>query len=159
MITNDQLGAAFLEPPMLRYFRCKFAELPADELRARIEETLKFLFISHECTGAIPVNRDIDAIWHAWILQTREYSNLCERLPARSFIHHSSNDYLRYFDASIGEQTDLMHDVKMLALYVANFGPFEASRTKYWLLASHLVERRGWSVGELNDWLLLRGGA
>jgi hypothetical protein len=100
------------------------------------------------------VSRDIDAIWHAWILQTREYSTLCERLPARSFIHHSSNDYLRYFDPSVGEQNDLMPDVKMLALYVANFGPFEASRTKHWLLASHLMERRGWSVEQLNDWLL-----
>ena len=95
------------------------------------------------------------AIWHAWILQTREYSTLCERLPARGFIHHSSNDYLKYFDPSVGEQDDLMQEVKMLALYVANFGPFEASRTKYWLLASHLLERRGWSVEQLNDWLLL----
>jgi len=154
MMTNDQLVAAFLDPPMLHYFQCKFADLQADELQARIEETLKFLFISHECTGAIPVNREIDAIWHAWILQTREYSSLCERLPARSFIHHSSNDYLRYFDPSVGERDDLMQEVKMLALYVANFGPFEASRTKYWLLANHLLERRRWSVGELNDWLL-----
>jgi hypothetical protein len=47
---DDQAVAAFLDPPMLHYFRCKFANLPADELQARIEETLKFLFISHECT-------------------------------------------------------------------------------------------------------------
>jgi hypothetical protein len=47
-----------------------------------------------------------------------------------------------------------MQEVKMLALYVANFGPFEASRTKYWLLANHLLECRRWSVEELNDWLL-----
>ncbi len=153
-MTNDQLAAAFLDPPMLNYFRRKFAELPADELQARIEETLKFLFISHECTGAIPVSREIDAIWHAWILQTREYATLCERLPARDFIHHSSNDYLRYFDPAVGERDDLMQDVRMLALYVANFGPFEAGRTKYWLFAGHLLERRGWSVEQLNDWLL-----
>jgi hypothetical protein len=155
MMTNDQLGMAFLDAPMLHYFRCKFANLRADELQARIEETLKFLFISHQCTGAIPVNRDIDAIWHAWILETREYSTLCGRLPARAFIHHSSNDYLRYFDPSVGERNDLMQEVKMLALYVANFGPFEAGRAKYWLLASHLMERCGWSVEQLNEWLLL----
>ena len=153
-MNNDQLLTAFLDPPILHYFQCKFTELRADELQARIEEALKFLFISHECTGPIPVSKDIDAIWHAWILQTLEYSKLCERLPARSFIHHSSNDYLRYFDSSVGEQNDFVLDVKMLALYVANFGPFEASRTKYWLLASHLVERCGWSVEQLNDWLL-----
>lgn len=153
-MTNDQLVSAFLDPPMLHYFRCKFANLQADDLRARIEETLKFLFISHECTGAIPVNREIDDIWHAWILQTREYASLCERLPARGFIHHSSNDYLRYFDPAIGEQDDLGREVKMLALYVANFGPFEASRTQYWLLADHLLARRRWSVEDLNNWLL-----
>jgi len=41
---------------MLHYFQCKFADLPADELQARIVETLKFLFLSHECTGGIPVS-------------------------------------------------------------------------------------------------------
>jgi len=159
MMTDDQLCAAFLDAPMLHYFQCKFADLPVDELQARIVETLKFLFLSHECTGAIPVSRDIDDIWHAWILQTQEYATLCERLPARSFIHHSSNDYLRYFDPSVGEQDDLMQNVKMLALYVANFGPFEAGRTKHWLMASHLLEHRGWSVEQLNDWLLSRADA
>ena len=139
---------------MLYYFTCKFPDLTSDELRARIEETLKFLFISHECSGAIPVSKEIDEVWHAWILQTHEYNELCERLPAKSYIHHSSNDYLRYFDPSVGESGNLIDDVKMLALYVANFGSFDFSRTKYWLLAHHLVERRGWSVEQLNDWLL-----
>jgi hypothetical protein len=52
-----------------------------------------------------------------------------------------------------------MQNVKMLALYVANFGPFEAGRTKHWLMASHLLEHRGWSVEQLNDWLLSRADA
>jgi hypothetical protein len=54
----------------------------------------------------------------------------------------------------VGDRNDLTQEVKMLALYVANFGPFEAGRTKYWLLANHLLERRGWSVQQLNEWLL-----
>jgi hypothetical protein len=57
--------AAFLDPPMHHYFAHKFSSLPKDELRVRIEETLKFLFVSHECTGAIPVTKEIDEIWHA----------------------------------------------------------------------------------------------
>jgi len=139
---------------MHHYLAQKFPSLTNDELRVRIEETLKFLFISHECTGAIPVSKEIDDIWHSWILQTREYTELCERLPAHSFIHHSSNDYLRYFDPAVGELSKLAEEVKMLALYAANFGGFDCGRTKYWLLANHLVHRRGWSVAQLNDWLL-----
>jgi hypothetical protein len=154
MISNAQLAATFLDPPLLNYFRSKFAGLRDEELSARLQETLKFLFISHECVGAIPVSREIDDIWHAWILQTQEYAALCGRLPAGSFIHHSSNDYLRYFDPAIGEESNPLNDVKMLALYVANFGPFQAGRTRYWLLADHLVDRRQWSVEQLNDWLL-----
>src|SRR4051812_36458757 len=92
---GEQLIAAFLDPPMHHYLARKFPSLTDDELRVRIEEMLKFLFISHECTGAIPVNKEIDDIWHACILQTHEYAELCKRLPAHSFIHHSSNDYLR----------------------------------------------------------------
>jgi hypothetical protein len=152
--TGERLIAAFLDPPMHHYFAHKFTSLTNDELRVRIEETLKFLFISHECTGSIPVSKEIDEIWHAWILQTREYAALCERLPAQSFIHHSSNDYLSYFDPAVGELSKLTEEVKMLALYAANFGGFDSRRTKYWLLANYLVERREWSVAQLNDWLL-----
>jgi hypothetical protein len=152
--TGEQLIAAFLDPPMHHYFTQKFSSLRKDELLIRIEEALKFLFISHECAGAIPVSKEIDDIWHAWILQTREYVALCERLPTQTFIHHSSNDYLRYFDPAVGELSNFAEEVKMLALYVVNFGKFEGGRTRYWLLASYLIDRRGWSVAQLNDWLL-----
>jgi hypothetical protein len=153
MIANEQLRAAFLDEPMLRYFRSKLSDLPDHEVLARIEETLKFLFIASECTGSIPVSREIDDVWHLWILQTQEYLALCESLPTGSFIHHSSNEYLRYFDPTVGEASDSALDVKMLALYVRNFGPFDESRTQYWLLAAHLIQRYGWTTQQLNDWL------
>lgn len=149
LLSNDLLDA-----PMLHYFRRKFRELPPEELALRIEETLRFLFISHECSGSIPVSQEIDDVWHAWILQTQEYVALCEKLPTGRYIHHSSNDYLRYFDSSVGEPDGLELDVKMLALYTANFGPFEESRAMHWLLGRHLLQRCGWSVGMLNEWLL-----
>ena len=152
-ITGHQLRDTYLSPPMLHYFQKKFRQLPEAELRARIEETLKFLAISTYCTGAIPVSRDIDEIWHYWILQTQEYEALCLSLPGGKFIHHTSNDYIEYFDGDIGKHDNLPLDVKMLATYVANYGPFEESRVKYWLLASHLVENCGWEIQQLNDWL------
>jgi len=42
----------------------------------------------------------------------------------------------------------------MLALYVTNFGPFDERRARHWLLAHHLLQRCGWSLSELNGWLL-----
>jgi hypothetical protein len=153
VISNAQLRSAYLTEPMYAYFRRKVGGISDADLEARIEEALKFLFISGECTGAIPVTKEIDEIWHYWVLETQEYAALCEALPAGAFVHHSSNDYLAYFDPSVGEDTDLAADVKMLALYVENFGPFDASRTKYWHLATHLVDKMGWSVEQLNEWL------
>ena len=153
MIANEQLRAAFLDEPMLHYFKSKLPELPYHGLLARIEETLKFLYLASECTGPIPVSREIDEIWHYWILQTQEYASLCESLPTGTMIHHSSNEYLRYFDQTVGKNNDLALDVKMLALYVGNFGPFEPGRAKYWLFATHLVQRCGWTTQQLNDWL------
>jgi hypothetical protein len=152
-ITGHQLCDAYLSAPMLHYFRKKFSQFSEAELRVMIEETLKFLAIATHCAGAIPVSRHIDETWHYWILQTQEYEALCLSLPGGKFIHHTSNDYMEYFDEDIGKHDNLLLDVKMLATYVANYVPFEESRVKYWLLASHLVEKRGWEIQELNDWL------
>lgn len=152
-ITGQQLCDAYLSAPMLHYLRKKLPQLAEAELRARIEETLKFLAISAYCSGAIPVSRDIDEVWHYWILQTQEYEALCSSLFGGKFIHHTSNDYIEYFDEDVGMRDNLSLDVKMLATYVANYGPFEESRVKYWLLAEHLIERCGWKIEELNDWL------
>jgi hypothetical protein len=153
MITNAQLRQEYLDEPMLGYFRRKFADVAEEELLARIEEALKFLFISEQCDRSIPVTQEIDDIWHAWILQTQEYVVLCSRLPAREFIHHSSNDYLVSFDPQVGERNNLECDVRMLAAYVAHFGGFTGDRVRHWKLAASLVAGLGWSVEALNDWL------
>ena len=153
MAVHSPLSSLLLDGAMHSYFRCKFPELPGDELDTRIEETLRFLFISHECTGPIPVSREVDEVWHAWILQTQEYFGLCEQLPTGRYIHHSSNDYLRYFDPNVGEEDDMALSVKMLALYVTNFGHFTAASARHWLLVRHLMDRWGWSLSAVNDWL------
>jgi hypothetical protein len=152
-ISGENLRAAYLTAPMMHYFRKKLAEVAEDELLARIEEALKYLAISQYCKSAIPVTREIDDIWHYWILQTQEYEQLCRALPGGEFIHHSSNDYLEYGDPEIGARWDMRADVEMLAIYVANFGPFVASRVRYWHLAAFLIDKRGWSLDELNQWL------
>jgi len=150
---QPSLSSALLDAAMHRYFRCKFPGLPSEELDTRIEETLRFLFIAHECTGPIPVSREVDEVWHAWILQTQEYFELCEQLPTGRYIHHSSNDYLRHFDPDIGEEDDIALCVKLLALYVANFGGFTPERARHWLLVRHMTDRWGWTLQAVNDWL------
>jgi hypothetical protein len=152
-ITGQQLCDAHLSEPMLHYFQKKFPQVPPDELLARIQETLKFLSTATYCSGPIPVSREIDEIWHSWILQTQEYHELCLSLQGGKFIHHSSNDYIEYFDKNIGNHDNLLLDIKMLAIYVENFGYFQEDRVQYWLLASRLVKEYGWSIQELNDWL------
>lgn len=154
---RQSLSASLLDDAMRNYFRRRFSELPRAELDLRIEEMLRFLFISEECKGAIPVSREIDDIWHAWILQTQEYFALCEQLPTGRYVHHSSNDYLQHFDPRVGEQEDLHEAVRMLALYVANFGPFEERSARHWLLVKHMITKWGWTLREVNDWLVPEG--
>lgn len=152
-MSGPELCDAYLTPAMQHYFRKKLAHLSEAELQARIEETLKFLMIARFCTGSIPVCRELDEIWHYWILQTQQYEQLCRSLPGGEFLHHSSNAYIECFDPEVGSRDNLRSDVYMLATYVANFGPFEPGRFKYWLLALHLIEERGWTLDELNSWL------
>jgi hypothetical protein len=153
-ISNQQLRAAFLSPQMRCYFERKLPDVPPAEVGTRIEETLKFLNMAAYCEGGIPVSGEIDDIWHYWILQTREYAQLCSLLHGRRFIHHSSNIYAECWgEDSDALKGDLDRDVAMLANYVRNYGPFTRDRVKYWRLAAHLVEDRGMSIEDLNSWL------
>lgn len=113
-ISNQQLRDVYLSEPMLHYFHKKLPQLTNVELLIRIEETLKFLAIANFCSGAIPVSREIDEIWHYWILQTQEYEALCLSLQRRKFIHHTSNDYVEYFDKEIGTHDNVLLDIKCL---------------------------------------------
>lgn len=153
-ISNQQLREAFLSSQMRCYFARKLPDPAPAELDARIEETLKFLNIATFCKGNIPVTQEIDDVWHYWILETQEYEKLCGLLQGGRFIHHMSNA----FQQCAGEPQDaapneLEDDIAVLGTYVLNYGPFEADRTGYWLLAKHLVETGGMTVEQLNEWL------
>jgi hypothetical protein len=151
-----QLSDTLLSPRMRRYFELKLLDVAAAEVAVRIEETLRFLALARFCRGAIPVTQEIDDVWHLWILETQEYAQLCARLPGGQFLHHSSKTYAECASDGGGgwASTPLEEDVAMLGAYVANYGPFEAGRVPYWLLAAHLVERCGMTVAELNEWLV-----
>lgn len=136
------------------YFEKKLPDVPPEDVDIRIEETLKFLNIATYCRGNIPVSKEIDDIWHLWILETREYAKLCSALQGRQFVHHSSNVYAACDDGDGAvSQNDLDDEVAMLANYVLNYGPFEEERIKYWPFAEHLVNNCGLTIDQLNDWL------
>jgi hypothetical protein len=154
MITNEQLRATFVNANMKYYFDRKLAPLPSEEVDARIEELLKYLNMALHSHGGIPFSDEIDDVWHYWILQTKEYAALCRKLDGGKFIHHSSNDYEEFLDAHVRERSiDLNRAVSLLSSYVLNYGPFEASRVKYWPAAAQLIKLLGWSVDRFNAWL------
>ena len=154
MISNDQLRAAFLTPAMKHYFERKLADLSSAEAAARIEELLKYLNMTAHSHGSIPVNDEIDVVWHLWVLKTKEYAQLCRKLEGGKFIHHSSNDYEEYADRDVKERpVDLQRAMAILRSYVVNYGPFEADRVKYWPVAEQVIQQLGWTVDRLNAWL------
>lgn len=154
MITNEQLRATFLTPAMKHYFDRKLDPLPSNEVDARIEELLKYLNMSVHSHGGIPFSDEIDDIWHYWIMQTKEYMQLCQKLAGGKFIHHSSNDYEEYADPQLKERPlDVTRAVSLLRSYVMNYGPFEPDRIRYWPVARQVCDRLGWSAERLHDWL------
>jgi hypothetical protein len=77
MISNEQLRAAFLTPAMKHYFERKLADLSSAEAAARIEELLKYLNMTAHSHGSIPVNDEIDYVWHLCVTVIRR----CVRRP------------------------------------------------------------------------------
>ncbi|KQW02932.1 hypothetical protein [Rhizobacter sp. Root1221] len=154
MITNEQLREAFLTPQMKYYFDKKLSPLPSVEVDARIEELLKYLNMSVHSPGDIPFSTEIDDVWHYWILQTEQYSQLCDRLYGRTFLHHTSNDYVEYEDPDAKHRRiELRRGVAILASYVFNYGPFSIDKVRYWPLAGRLMELLHWDLDRLNHWL------
>lgn len=154
MITNEELRATFLSPAMKYYFDRKMAPLSSDEVNMRIEELLKYLNMATHSHGGIPFSPDIDDVWHYWIMQTKDYKLLCEKLDGGKFIHHTSNEYEEYFDRGVKQRpVDVQRAVSLLRSYVLNYGPFEQDRIRFWPAAEQVTQRLGWTAQQLNAWL------
>jgi hypothetical protein len=82
----------FLTPEMFVYFCQKSGLSPPETLR-RISEMLKFLILVRNFPGNIIFGKEIDEIWHLWVLQTREYEVLCAALPGGEIRHHCAREY------------------------------------------------------------------
>jgi hypothetical protein len=155
MISCEDLRNAFLSPQMIYYFHKKLAPLPSVVVDVRIDEALKFLNLAALSPGAIPVSKEIDDVWHYWVLETAEYETLCRKLPGGRFLHHSSNEYAEFHDPGAKEkEINPASQIAYLGSYVKSYGPFEPDRVCYWPFAARLMDMLDWSLDELTARLL-----
>jgi len=154
IISDDALVNAYLPSQMANYFYQKIANEAKETVKIKIIELLKYLSLCQHTSGPIPFSKEIDHIWHLWILQTKQYQTLMRQLPGKQFIHHCAKEYthesIRKTFASDEEQIRI---VSFLASYVANFGPFKASRLHYWPTATNLMHALECDVNGLNQFL------
>lgn len=157
------LSQKYLNPPLYLYLKDKTGCDDEEILKIRIEECLKFLSLIHYSYGDIPVSKEIDDIWHLLILETREYMDLCEKLPGGKYIHHQSRVLAKYLgksqsphfkkgfsDDSAGDGP-MIRSLSWLVSYVACFGRFTAETIAYWPAAQELLNDIKFNLGSLED--------
>lgn len=126
------------------------------ELFLQVNEFLKFIFLKsiytlrQEEPVFIPVSREIDEIWHAFILQTKEYQELCDRLPGGVFIHHQSIN-LNYYIEVVGLRETIKRSLNFLVEYYRYFEAFKMPQLKYWTIPNYLVHQRNIPLELLNE--------
>lgn len=116
-----------------------------------IREVLRYLYLCSTISAsrAMPLYGEIDEYWHELILQTREYAALCNSLPGRRFIHHSSTPP-EVYAASIGDDKFVEEKLQWIIDYVRVFGAFEPEASKCWVIVRFLMDRLGLTLDELN---------
>ncbi|MGK5637656.1 hypothetical protein ACSNOK_04955 [Streptomyces sp. URMC 126] len=126
---------AFVERQVLECLRYLY-------LVSRHRERLAGLFL--------PVEQEIDEIWHYLILQTREYRALCEeRLPGRYFVHHRSIAYEDYQEEP-GRERVLEEALRWIPLYCREFGPFDEGALPHWTIVRFLHQGMGMTLEEIS---------
>ncbi|MBM7171048.1 hypothetical protein JQK87_22120 [Streptomyces sp. G44] len=148
------LGEA-LHDEVVRHFTAKPDAPDAPHVTYQVRECLRYLYLVSlhpDRLGGLflPVEQDIDEIWHYLILQTREYRELCEqRLPGGHFIHHRSIAYDAY-QAAPGREKAAEEALRWIPLYTAAFGPFDENALPHWTVVRFLHDELGLSLTEIS---------
>jgi hypothetical protein len=154
-ISDQELLQSFVTPQMLKYFQAKLPDLNSKILVGRICELLKYLMLVRFSPGRILFGREVDDVWHYWILQTRQYAELCDKLPGRSFRHHSSTIYQETSEHA--EKVDIAEAVqRILSFFISyyrNFGPVAEDRLACWPTLQQVVQETKWDLDRLNAFL------
>ncbi|WP_093804107.1 hypothetical protein [Streptomyces sp. Wb2n-11] len=140
-----------LHDEVVRHFTAKPDAPSSSVVRHQVRECLRYLYLLSRHPDRLgglflPVEQDIDEIWHYLILQTREYRDLCEhRLPGGHFIHHRSISYDAYQEAP-GRETAVEEALRWIPLYTVAFGPFDADALPHWTIVRFLHDELGMSL-------------
>ncbi|MFD8492773.1 hypothetical protein [Amycolatopsis sp. NPDC059657] len=137
---------------VVTYFVGKTGE-PVDYVERQTLECLRYLYLvsAHrdELAGLfLPVEQEIDEIWHYLILQTAEYRDLCARLPGGFFIEHRSISYTEYQAEPPREQA-IGEALRWIPLYQKEFGPFDEGALPHWTMVRFLHAELGLSLDEI----------
>jgi hypothetical protein len=154
-ISDQELLQKFVTPSMLKYFEAKMPDLSSEVLVRRLCELLKYLMLVRFSPGRIMFGKDIDDVWHYWILQTRQYAELCEKLPGRSFRHHSSTVYQEAAEQAenVDVEDAIQRILSFFISYYRNFGPITEERLACWPTLQQVTREAEWDVDRLNDFL------
>lgn len=97
----------------------------------------------------IQISREIDLVWHAAILETKQYRDLNETLNNGNFLDHSvldSESGSKYH--SIDAEQD---DFDVALNYFHQFGEFTENSLDFWPQARKICERNQINCGNLNN--------
>ncbi|AJE85558.1 hypothetical protein SLNWT_5182 [Streptomyces albus] len=142
-----------LHEEVVRHFTAT-TEHPRPYVERQVIECLRYLFLvsryRERLAGLfLPVEQEIDEIWHYLILQTREYRALCEqRLPGGFFIEHRSIGYEDYQEQPGREQL-AEEALRWIPLYRAEFGPYDEGALPHWTIVRFLHRNLGLSLAEI----------
>jgi hypothetical protein len=129
------------------------SELTSDlspELHFR--ELMRFLVLTSLGVQGLEdlISERLDLVWHALILETRLYAEICSALPAPGFIHHTGLDHDAWPAVVPTAEAKLERGLCALSNYVANFGGFEERVLPLWPAVADLRHTLGLTLDELN---------
>ncbi|MFH9727092.1 hypothetical protein ACH4M4_29620 [Streptomyces sp. NPDC017254] len=152
---KNLLGDA-LYAEVVRYSMDRTPDAPREFVERQVTECLRYLYLvsryRERLSGLfLPVEQDIDEIWHYLILQTREYRALCEeRLPGRFFVEHRSIAYEEYQEGP-GREQALEEALRWIPLYREEFGPFDEGALPHWTMVRFLHDQMNLSLADIAD--------
>lgn len=140
-----------LVPPAIFEIVRRDLDRPAAELDVQMEECLRFLtLVSERGASFIPLVREVDDVWHALIVQTRFYFDLCDRLPGHRYIHHATCTLYEYAEGK-DRKTVVRELIDWVPAYVKRFGPFAEDRARYWSVCMFLTDEIGLTLQHINE--------
>ena len=96
-----------------------------EEAEIAFTELKKFLYVCGATTGGLTPSSELDAIWHQFILFTKEYGRFCNRYFGKT-IHHSPDVE---FDS---ETRKINNEAYTRAWEIAN-AEFDNLNSEYWM--------------------------